>query len=55
MSVHSEAWNECSYKILRIPVIGHLRCNDSAVGTTEAKVIKKIGHDNKVDEGSATQ
>ena len=46
VSVHSEAWNEYSlectslilaYKTLRIPVIGQLNCNNSAVGTTEVK------------------
>ena len=46
-SIHSEVWNDCSfkctsliltgYKILWIPVIGQLQCNDSAVGTTEVK------------------
>ena len=51
MSVHSEAWNECSLECtslilvgLKDPsdsVIGQLHCNNSAVGTTEIKISVK--------------
>ena len=49
MSVHSEAWNECSLECTSLilaglqdpsdSVIGQLHCNNSAVGTTEVKVV----------------
>ena len=47
MSVHSEAWNECSSECTSLilaglqdpldPVIGQLHCKNSAVGTTKVK------------------